>query len=244
MKQHYSLTNKRDSQAGFTLIELSLALTFLAFIMLFIITIIMQMINIYNKSVSLSQINQTGRQIMSDLNNGARFAAPLTAGNYVPIQVVNGQAVGGRLCSGGTSYIWNTGNLVSGTADTSVANIFSSESFTSGQRYKTALRLVRVDNDPSGTYCVNTSATGTPQYKMPSRSDANTIAIVGTGIAVQNFSVIQNGQLLQVNVILSTAGNNVPSGTVTATSNTLKCMTNSFCAFATYNFVIYQRGGR
>ncbi len=203
MNKKYIQSNERES--GFTLIELSLAMTFLAFIVLFVVTMIMQMINVYNKSIALSQMNQTGRQIMSDLNNGARFSS----------SIVNNS---GRMCVGGTTYIWNIG--------TATTNKFTDAGAP-------ALRLVRV-RDVTGLYCSSPS-------KMPTLNDANTTVIVGQNILVQAFDITSSSdsKLLRANVVLSTGGANAPEGSVAAG---LTCRNNDFCAFATYNFVIYQRG--
>ena len=213
--------NKKCVQAdkrakGFTLVELSLAITFLAFIVLFIVIVIMQMINIYNKSVSLSQMNQAGRQIMSDLNGGARFSAAK------PVRLT--QTNGGRLCLGGTSYIWNIGD------PTVPANTFSGTN-------PPKLRLVRV-KDSTGQYCADSS-------RQPSLNSSDVTVLVGANVLVQDFKISLNGStggivnLVSVGLVLSTAGNGAPS----TTGVNAKCgVGNNFCAVARYNFIIYQRG--
>ena len=214
----------RESEGGFTLLELSLAMTFLAFIMLFVITMIMQMINIYNKSVSLSQMNQAGRQIMSDLTGSARFTAD-------PKSV--SQTNAGRLCVGGASYIWNNAVVPSSGGNRSAVATTNSYSDSAG----TALSLIRV-NDPSGSYCV------TPT-QMPALNSNTTSVIVGSNVLVQYMGVDTTTvpKMIKVTVILSTAGSNAPSGDASGGDvSKLKCDNNNFCAFATYNFVIYQRG--
>ena len=86
------MTNKK--QAGFTIIELLLAMSFIAFMILFVVLAIIQATKLYSKGLAISQINQTGQQVMTDVNRSIRYSTPMTAPN--------------RLCLGGVSYLWNT----------------------------------------------------------------------------------------------------------------------------------------
>ena len=124
-----SIMRERKNK-GFTLLELAFAMSFLAFIMVFVVVVLMQIMNIYNKGVAMTQINQTGRQLADDLNTSVRFASSAA---------VDFQSDGKRLCTGQVSYIWNSG------ADT--VNTFSDGS---------AIGVVRV-KDSSSTYCSDTS---------------------------------------------------------------------------------------
>lgn len=110
-------------ERGFSLAELSAALAFIAFIMIFLFTVMISILNTYNKGIWLSQINQAGRQISADLSDQARFSA-----NRVVL-------ADNRLCVDGVSYIWNKGND-------------DRNKFTDGKK----IGLVRVD-DQTGEYC-------------------------------------------------------------------------------------------
>ena len=216
----------QQGEKGFTLIELSLAMAFLAFIMLFIVAMIVQMINIYNKSISLSQMNQASRQIMSDLNSGARFTS--AAASVV-------QSGGGRLCAGGVSYIWNIGLRATDVQ----TNYFVTSVGGTTRDTNTALRLVRIDNDSQAIYCINPS-------RMPVLDDANTIVLVGANVLVQNFAIDFGGNngnngLMRLDLVLSTSGNNAPSGSL---ASGFTCGNNNFCAFSSYKMIIYQGGSR
>lgn len=48
---------------GFTIIELMLSMTFLAMLMLVIALTTIQISNIYNKGVTLREVNQAGRSV-------------------------------------------------------------------------------------------------------------------------------------------------------------------------------------
>lgn len=121
---------KERKNKGFTLLELTLAMSFLAFVMIFVVVVLMQIMNIYNKGIAMTQINQTGRQLADDLNTSVRFASSDT---------VSFQPDSKRLCTGQVSYIWNAG--------TDTVNTFSDN---------TRISVVRV-KDTSSNYCSDTS---------------------------------------------------------------------------------------
>lgn len=86
-------------QSGFTVLELTLAMTFLAFILMFSATVVVQLSNNYVKGLTVKEINQAGRSLTDDL---AR-----TLQSSVSSQI-NAQLVdGGLLCVGQVAYIWN-----------------------------------------------------------------------------------------------------------------------------------------
>ncbi len=117
---------KKQRETGFTLVELSLAMTFLAFIMVFVVVVLIQIMNIYNKGIAMTQINQTGRQVADDLNSSVRFATPGSV-TYL--------AANNRLCTGQVSYLWNI--------DGGTTNTFSDNS---------AIGVVRI-RDSVSDYC-------------------------------------------------------------------------------------------
>jgi len=170
-----------NNKKGFTLVELSLALTFLAFIMLFVVIMILRMMNIYNKSVALSHMNQAGRQIMTDLGGSVRFS---NSAVYVE------QTSGGRLCVGGASYIWNIKE--------STTNKF--------QDNNSALRLVRV-SDPMQQYC--SDAAMMPSSKDAKTNSLVGTNVLVQNFDVETGGGSGN-VMVRANVTLSTAGNNQP----------------------------------
>lgn len=93
--------NQRNT--GFTLIELMLAMTFISVLLLAIALSIIQIGNIYNKGITIKEINQASRAIADDLSRSASEAQALTLPDNL-----RSNAVSGRLCFGNYSYIWNT----------------------------------------------------------------------------------------------------------------------------------------
>src|SRR5438876_857372 len=114
----------RSSAQGFTLVELTLATAFIAFILIFMLATMLQVMSNYNKGLAVKQINQTARTVeeeMGQLIQGTEVSAINTA--YIG---------NGRVCFGGVSYVWNV-------------NGATTNKYTTG----TPFTMVRV-NDPAG----------------------------------------------------------------------------------------------
>lgn len=215
-----------NRQNGFTIIELMFAMTFIAFIMLFTVLVLVQMMNMYNKGVAMSQINQTGRQLGDDLSAQARFSSSDS--------VVYNQS-SRRLCVGGFSYLWN---MDSDRSDAStVRNYFNGES---GDAKKTTrLGLVKI-SDSSSEYCSNTS-------KMPNSNQSGMVILSGRNVSILEFAVDvpSADSFISVHMVLATPGANKP----VLSGGVWKCLgsgggndSNPYCAFGEFNNLVYMRG--
>lgn len=108
--------NRRPNQNGFTIIELMLAMSFVAMLLLAIAMTTMQIGAIYNRGITLKQVNQAGRALADELQRAIASGTALDVSGgadsrYKP------QDGGGRLCMGKYTYVWNTGKaLAAGTA--------------------------------------------------------------------------------------------------------------------------------
>lgn len=106
----------KKHSTGFTLIELTLAMTFISVLLLAIVMTAIQAGRTYNKGIVLQSVNQSGTHISDTLRRDflqadARRIAPGTTG--VVISLKNGGAErGGRFCLGDYSYVWNTPEVV------------------------------------------------------------------------------------------------------------------------------------
>ena len=146
--------NRADSkQQGFTIIELTLAMTFVSILMVTIALTITQLANMYNKGTTLRSVDQAGRAISrdiqttlaeaqpldvdSDINGGANFRTQVQVGGEA------GSPDGGRLCTGSYSYIWNTGRGLASPVNTYEAS-------------DEKIRLVKV-RDTGALYCGDTA---------------------------------------------------------------------------------------
>ncbi|MEO7904731.1 MAG: hypothetical protein ABIR91_02990, partial [Candidatus Saccharimonadales bacterium] len=96
-----------STNKGFTIIELMLAMSFVAFLMLAIAMTTIQISNIYTRGITLREVNQAGRVVIDDLQR--------TVGSSARFDVAtkyNTQANGGRLCLGSFTYVWNNGSAI------------------------------------------------------------------------------------------------------------------------------------
>ncbi len=110
-------TNHRQ---GFTLIELMLAMTYVALLLLAIAMTTMQIGRIYNKGITLKNVNQVGRDVTDELQRSIAGVQPFD----VPTHYVS-QPGGGRLCLGTYSYVWNFGKALADTSGTlPVMNVY------------------------------------------------------------------------------------------------------------------------
>jgi len=151
-----------DNKRGFTLIELMLAMTFIAMLLVAIALTTIQISNIYNKGITLREVNQAGRAVSDELQRTIASAIPFdvtskeqgetaAASRYV---ISEG---GGRLCLGNYTYAWNYGKaLVGGTGAPAPLNKYS------GADNATPIRFVRI-NDPNGGLCTTPSLPAIPK---------------------------------------------------------------------------------
>lgn len=132
----------KQSRRAFTIIELMLAMTFISVLLVLISFTIIQIGTIYNKGMTLKEVNQTGRAISDDINRNLSAGRPFTlATNYF-----NTPNVSGRLCLGNYTYIWNYADALS-SGNTNVAR-YAGLPLTTEQ-----IRLVKVP-DAGALYCV------------------------------------------------------------------------------------------
>lgn len=105
----------QDKKNGFTIIELLLAMSFVAMLMVAIAVMVMQMSNIMVKGKTFKELNTAGRLINSDLTrnfnslqsidgwDGRSFVSGATPGaSYVRNEL------GGAFCTGDFTYVWNS----------------------------------------------------------------------------------------------------------------------------------------
>lgn len=232
-----------DKQSGFTLIEVSTALIFVGFIIFILAATTVNIVRSYNKGIWLTQINQAGQQMNSDIGDKAR---------YSPAATVTAKR---RMCINGVSYLWNTQQDIDNGKQGN--NIYSDG---------TPIRLARID-DHSGEYCSNP----TKQPGLPS-DDSNVHILLGRGATIQEFEVKQKADapLLTISVVVSTEGANRPYKVILPngsdkykedmTNGTWQCgdfidsnnnnkldegeftpAKNQYCSFAKYTFTVYER---
>ena len=235
---------KNNRQAGFTLVELSIAILFVAFILIFLFSTLIKVMATYNKGIQISQINQAIRQINADLTDQTRFGSKNI--RYIPGS--------NRLCIGDVAYLWNvdrsttlTGGNIAGLGDI-YPNRFYEEASTIGTASR--LRLVRVMQKrptpaaPVIDYCADLS-----RYPHNNNTTANPneeVSILLTNnTSVLRFEVGMGGgdRLLYFRIVLSTTGNNKARTDNAGVS--YQCFDeggyNQYCAFTDLKFYVYKR---
>lgn len=177
------MTRSSDKQNGFTLIEVSTALIFVGFIIFILAATTVNIVRSYNKGIWLAQINQAGQQMNSDIGDKARYSG---------VAVV--KADKRRMCINGVSYLWNTQKEIDNGQ-------WGNNVYSDG----TPIRLARIE-DKNGDYC-----TKDQQPDAPGK-DPNVRALLGRGVAIQEFKVSQatGVPLLTVSMVVSTEGVNRP----------------------------------
>lgn len=142
-----------DKKTGFTVIELMLAMTFIAILLIAIAMTTIQISNIYDKGITLREVNQAGRNVSEDLQRSIASSVVFdvtpkiddspqtTASKYV---VRDG---GGRLCLGNYTYAWNYGKAIAGGAGApDILNIYDNN--------QAPVHFAKVA-DPSGELCAD-----------------------------------------------------------------------------------------
>jgi hypothetical protein len=134
--------NRARGQLGFTLVELMLAMGFVSTLLLAILLTTMQIGGIYNRGLTLKEVNQASRALTSEFQRSISASMPfsLDERHYVT------QPDGGRLCLGNYSYIWNYGAAIS------EGDINNLNRYDDGEKRDEVIHLVKI-YDPSLHYC-------------------------------------------------------------------------------------------
>lgn len=136
--------NRAAKQRGFTLIELMLAMAFISVLLLAIAMTIIQIGTIYNRGMTLKEVNQTARSISDELTRSMSSTEAFTlTSKYIT------NSGGGRLCLGQYSYIWNTGLAIQ-NSDQNLTMIAA----PSSNPPEKPIRFVKIP-DASGIYCAS-----------------------------------------------------------------------------------------
>ena len=175
------MNREADKNSGFTIVELTLAMTFVSVLLIVIALTVVQIIHIYNKGLTIQQVNQAGRAINTDVRQTLGQSQPLSLSTDLCLQGRLGacgalakDAYGGRLCTGTYTYIWNLG--VALVDNSAIKNLYSD-----GQQ----IRFARVRDD-SGRYCSESQV-----YTPIPRGDASELLASDGHLALQSFNIVE-----------------------------------------------------
>jgi prepilin-type N-terminal cleavage/methylation domain-containing protein len=113
---------RHSNKSGFTLIELMLSMTFISVLLVAIAMTTIQISNIYNKGITLREVNQAGRSVSTELQQSIASSVPFDVtpkSDNSPATETSRYVVrdgGGRLCLGSYTYAWNYGSALTGGA--------------------------------------------------------------------------------------------------------------------------------
>ena len=169
--------NHVANKKGFTLIELMLAMAFLSVLLLAIALTVIQIGKIYNRGITLTEVNQAARSISDELTRGVSSSQAFSLNtNYVTT------SAGGRLCLGQYSYIWNYGKALENNDQNLVGYDVPAG--------KDPIHFIKLP-DSAGLYCAKTN--GVPTYKNIRVADTNApIELLQTGdrtLSLHQFSM-------------------------------------------------------
>lgn len=219
---------QKRRQSGFTIIELTLAMTTLSIMMLILVLSTMQLVSIFNKGITLKRVNQSGRTVGTELQNSLRYANP-TQLNIRQATLAGGTVVTG-ICTGSTSYIWNIYVKDSSNPDNQL-----STSIKYSDEAKVGFAKVA---DPSHEVCNNPS----DSYRVPRSASKE---LIGDGLIVRQPTTVAfapGGGLVSVTYTLSTdVAEDIDDSTGRSTCS--GGQVHDFCALNTFLVTAYARGG-
>ena len=99
-----------------------LSMTFISVLLVAIAMTTIQISNIYNKGITLRQVNQAGRSVSSELQQSIASSVPFDVtpkSDNAPATLASRYVKrdgGGRLCLGSYTYAWNYGKALAGGA--------------------------------------------------------------------------------------------------------------------------------
>lgn len=157
---------------GFTLIELALAMTFISFLLIAIAMTVIQISNIYNRGITLKEVNQAGQSLSTELQRAISSSAPFSIEGTGSRYIKQGNW-GGRLCLGQYSYIWNYGEALNETG--SFLNVYSSNP-------NTKISFIKVP-DGNAVYCSD------PSKPIDSANAVELLNVGDHNLAIHSFSV-------------------------------------------------------
>lgn len=221
---------------GFTMIEMMLAMVFVAFLMVAIALTTIFASQTYQRGITLGQINEAGRTLITDMQQSIGQAR---AGQLAKWPTAfNPKVDVGAVCLGGVSYVWNSGQKLAGSG---------AVTYSGGDRNGQTVRLAKV-NDPNRTVCSEGVSTVTT---------SQSVELLGEGdrnLAVQAFDINQlqvtsNQSLYQVDFTIGTNDRSALANDGSVAD--VACRPPSdlssdlgYCAVNRFNFLVRAGGGK
>lgn len=229
---------KRQAQAGFTLVELSLSLAFISILLIAICTIVINITAIYQKGLAIKSVNTVGNSIVEEISS-AITASSFDSNkiHFIDGKYSNGDDNGiGILCTDHYTYAWYDGNQ---------------DQKTAGQE-TTSFRLARFAYD--GSLC-NAQATEVDTNRI--NQQANKTELLqndNTPLVIRDFKLYPSTVTIgsgvrtfySVSFVLGTErGTSGLTAIGCSTDGSLSSVSSdfNFCAINQFNFAARPAGG-
>lgn len=190
--------NHVDKRSGFTLVELMLAMTFVAILLIMIAITVIQISNIYNRGMTMRAVDQAGRIIKADMRMNISTSSPFDVETAFKEQtVIKGGSTliqGARLCTGVVSYIWNN----PADPSTTPINVFDTKSANPNDP---DIKFVKV-RDTGGAYCIRNNDKDKTYPVIAKNKSVELLADEGADLSIHEFTIktltesISTGQAL------------------------------------------------
>ena len=214
---------RKSSQSGFTLVELSLAMAFIAMILLAIALLTIQISSIYNKGLTVRAVNEAGQLISRDMQR------TLNTSVATEVTYVEQPNYGGRLCANGILYAWNyAGHLSNG---------FFGRNIVSGAGNVRMVRFVAdrsyCELDGSGQYPMLPAATANSFSELLKEGD-NTLALSDLSVDSDSVKDDDTQKIYSVSFIVGTDDVHRIDGNGCAVPES--AIDDEYCAVNEFNF--------
>jgi hypothetical protein len=155
-------------QTGFTIVEITLAMTFIATLLIAVLTVSMQMFSLYNKGLTIKDVNTVARTTVRDIQvsvaqsssaiklveptPGAAVQTTLEQASSEGLHYYNSPATdgvssgGGRLCTGSFTYIWNYQKAFSAYSPSPTGEFENVQFYEQSGKF-TPIRFVKIQDD-------------------------------------------------------------------------------------------------
>jgi len=239
MSKHKKHMHSRNT--GFTLIELSLSITFIGTLLVMATMTIVQSISVYNKGIAVKQMNQVGRFLTEDLRRIS------TDGSTVRF---DDNGIAGYLCidrpgANTRAYIWNSVKFGTGDDNGSRSPYNPTKkpySFNGDVTLSQPITIARSNDtiDADG-YCDLPDALGVVNPDEVTTLAGATVRMLSVDVAAQTGGI---ETLRKLTFWLGTYDTSVPGSAPDPSDidGTWSCKGGSlgtFCAFSKYETVIY-----
>lgn len=220
----------KTKQQGFTLVELMLAMVFVAFILVFISLTLVQMFRTYDKGSSMKQVNQAGRSVIEEISQAVR--------SQLPANIKTGAVGNGVLCIDRVMYVWNPLYNTAGVQVTDHRAVIGNTT-TGGMMARKVL---------SGATTCPTNLVDALNTSITPVSQETQLLSNQTRVLRASAQPLPDTHLVKLNFVIGTySRSEMPAGsthylTATQSGGNFSCLPGSdgtYCAFAEFNTVVY-----